>query len=1191
MNIKLKLNLILLFLTIVTAVVVGSISFVFNKKTIEEQTLKSLESILESRINHINNAMQLRLEQGKIISGTYLAKMLKPNAKNDPEHIAKLQQHIDFIRSEISKNNTFNNKQIAASIEHIGIWDANGKVIANTNKNLIGTSQPADLLDEIKKKEYYFKGYVRDQLTDDYYLMDYSVIRNHEDNSFAGVVVTKMNNETLKSILNDYTGLGQSGEIVLAQVQGNDLQLITPSRNHPEVHSIPLKSLNHQALRSALIKNNGKGRIKNLNNEESFAVWRYDLDKNWIYCAEISLEEALQPVSTLQRNSMIGLLIVIFAVFVLSHFASSRFTYPISKLVETFKELSNGHEVKSLAVSGKDEIAALSQAANDTINYVNRIIAHTKQLSKGDYSTSMNVEDKNDVLGLAIEKLTNNLRQYDEDNKNTIWLQKSISEVNNVIRGDMNSDELSDKVLNVLSRILHANVGVLYEFTEFDGMLSYRASYAVKKQSSLAEKIKPGDGLIGQSLKNKNILVTSQSPSEFLKVSSAIGEADPLCIVCLPLLFKDRPKGVIELGLFHTLNKTQLNFLESVSEIIAIALTTAENRKRIQDLLEESQSQTEELSAQQEELQMQTNKLVASEEELRMQQEELLENNRELEEKSIMLEEKAEELARISRYKSEFMANMSHELRTPLNSIMLLSKLMSDNTEENLTNEQIEFARIIHNSGNNLLGLINDILDLTKIEAGKVDIHIEQISLSALCNNLEDGFRFLANEKGLKLVCEQDENLPDEIFSDGLRLEQILRNIISNAVKFTDKGSVSIHVDSLNEEDALRLGLVEEKMIRFEIKDTGIGIPKEKHELIFEAFQQADGSTRRKFGGTGLGLSISKKLAHLLGGNIFLQSTPGKGSTFALIIPQNSSCFVPPVSDDQSLELRTKDEEPKHLMSNNYTETLASVKILLIVEDNEHHAMALTQFLGSDRIKCLRVGNAKDAYDLIDKQHVDCLILDMGLPDADGYKVMEVIKASNKHKNVPIIIYTGEGLSAKEEQRLKKYAHAIVLKTVNSYKRLQEEIESVFEGNHIWTDLSKNLSLIDNKLQNKTVLVVDDDVRNIFALSKLLESQQMNVLSALNGKEALHVLSENSNVDVVLMDIMMPEMDGFEAMAAIRKNPITVNLPVIALTAKAMLGDREKCINAGASDYITKPIDSEQLLSLLKIWLNKSKTD
>ena len=828
-------------------------------------------------------------------------------------------------------------------------------------------------------------------------------------------------------------------------------------------------------------------------------------------------------------------------------------------------------------------------------------------------------------------------------------------------------------------------------------------------------------------------MVIHDLPPQYISVNSSLGNTLPVALVIVPLVYAYRCIGVIEIGLLKKPDPLEVEFLEANLETIAIGVNAALDYAKLQNFLEETQAQSEELQAQHNELEnvnaeleAQSLKLQASEEELRVQQEELQQTNAELEERSFLLEEKneeiqrkAEELELTTRYKSEFLANMSHELRTPLNSILLLSRLLAENNEENLSDDQIDYAKVIQSSGNGLLGLIDEILDLSKIEAGQMKLEYLDVSLPEITDELQALFAPLAKEKGLDFIITVGESVPAVIETDKMRLGQILKNLISNALKFTSKGGITLTVKRLTPTDPT---------LSFVVKDTGIGIPPEKQQLIFEAFQQADGSTKRKYGGTGLGLSISRELAKLLGGEIVLSSKVNEGSEFTVTIPLtgkpldvgsgssapyvNRSPEPMPVKESESANkyisttipesipddrnsiterdktiLIVEDDTnfakslldyarrkgykgivavrgdeglklagiykplgilldiqlpimsgwqvmdalkadpqtrhiPVHIMSSHklknesllkgaidfvdkpvayeqmhevfkkieYVLNRTSKKVL-IIEDNPRHAKALAYFLETFNIHSELRSNVSEGVNALQIDEIDCVILDMGIPDVKAYEMLEEAKKNPGLENLPIIIFTGKSLSLAEELKIKKYADSIIIKTAHSYQRMLDEVslflhlvEDTKKADSVHSDYKK-LGALSQILANKTVLIADDDVRNIFSLSKALENYKMNVITALDGKEAFQKLQENPAIDVVLLDMMMPQMDGYETAKKIRENYQWKNLPVIAVTAKAMTGDREKCIQAGASDYITKPVDIDQLMSLLRVWL------
>ncbi|RQO67869.1 histidine kinase [Pedobacter sp. KBW06] len=957
------------------------------------------------------------------------------------------------------------------------------------------------------------------------------------------------------------------------------------------------------------------------------------------------------------------------------------------------------------------------------------------QISKGDYHVRLDQDQKDDLgkVAVSLNSMAESLQYSFALLEDKEWLQSGIASLNDQMVGEKNVPELANDILESIVSHTRSHVAAFY-LLEDESHLEQIAGYALLNQDKRS-LLKQGEGLAGQVWKSAKQILINDIPDQEMTISYAAGNTRPKNVVAVPVLRNEQVVGVIELGSLNTFTPLQLEFLNNISVNIGIAIHVSQNRKKLQEFLEETQAQAEELQAQHSELEglnaeleAQTQKIQTSEEELRVQQEELLQSNQELEERTSLLEEKnqliqernmdiqhkAEQLEQSTKYKSEFLANMSHELRTPLNSILLLSKLMSDNKE--LDPEYIEYAEVIQSSGQGLLALIDEILDLSKIEAGKMKLEFAEVSMKEVSTDMRSLFAPLAEYKKLQLIVETEEGLPN-INTDKMRLEQVLKNLLSNAIKFTGKGTVSL---TIKKDDSY-------KFIFFKVTDTGIGIPADKQGLIFEAFQQADGSTRRNFGGTGLGLSISRELAKLLGGEIELSSKEHVGSEFTLILPvkqadainhnveeelisplpyvekvmesqeerftvdkipqeieddrhdiQQGDKVILIIEDDTNfaktlltftrkrdykgivavrgdvgielahqykplailldIQLPVKDgwqvmEElksnpatkpiPVHIMSSlevkkesilkgavdfinkpvaleqmkNIFQKLEdalsrSPKKVLIVEENKQHAEALSYFLSNYNIQTEVVNNVGQSIGALHKKEVDCVILDMGIPDKNAYETLETIKKSEGLENLPIIIFTGKNLSKGEEIRIKQYADSIVVKTAHSYQRILDEAglflhlveEKQIEGK-AKKPMSDRLGGLYEVLNNKTVLIADDDVRNIFSLTKALEQHKMKVLAATDGKEALQILRENPLVDIVLMDMMMPEMDGYESTREIRKINAYKHLPVLAVTAKAMMGDREKCIAAGASDYISKPVDIDQLISLLRVWL------
>jgi len=944
------------------------------------------------------------------------------------------------------------------------------------------------------------------------------------------------------------------------------------------------------------------------------------------------------------------------------------------------------------------------------------------------------------VLIVVYSIVTSNLKtlkRAEADTTSKNWLLTGNTELNEKLIGDKSLDELANNIISFLCSYLKAQIGAVYLFNKKESALLLSGRYAFSSATDTKEKFMLNEGLIGQAAQEQKQISITDLATENIRIKSSVLNEKPKQLLITPFVFEGNTMGVIEIGRLTDFTETEKEFINSSMISIAISVNTAIVRKKVQDLLEETQAQGEELQTQQEELKQMNEELEEQAQNLRQQQEELQMTNEELEEQTQSLEaknleveaskkdieQKTKQLEISSRYKSEFLANMSHELRTPLNSLLILSKDLSENRNKNLEPIQIESAEIIYQSGCDLLVLINEVLDLSKIEAGKMSLTIESVSLKSFANELIREFKHHAEQKGLKLNAKLEKELPEFIRTDSQRLNQILKNLLSNAIKFTEKGSVSIAIDRDTE-----------STIIISITDTGIGIVEDKQQAIFEAFQQAEGGTSRKYGGTGLGLSISRELAKLLGGEIKLSSKLNEGAVFSLIIPmeingeqelvstgvtenylENKPTLIKPrlsnepkflnyssieddretiTSDDKTvliieddltfatiilkqankkgfkclsaatgedglalalkyqpqaiildmilpginghdvlLELKAnaalrhipvhiisakerslepiKEGAIEYLMKPVAKEDLEEafnriekfvnrkMKNLLIIEDNENSRKAMRILIGNGDVKCFEAATGSEALALYQQNQIDCIILDIGLPDMSGFELIHKLEKTvpagikvKDHNLPPIIVYTGKELTKEENNELEKYAESIIIKGVKSEERLLDET-ALFLHRTI-SNLPKSKQVIINNLydkeavfHSKKILLVDDDMRNLFALSKILKERGMEIIKAENGRNALEMLELHPEIDLVLMDIMMPVIDGYEAMKQIRAQVKFKKLPVIALTAKAMKDDKQKCIDAGANDYITKPIDVERLLSLMRVWLSK----
>jgi len=1040
---------------------------------------------------------------------------------------------------------------------------------------------------------------------------------------------------------------------------------------------------------------------------------------------------------------------------------------PLLLINSHLKLLAQGQPVENdIKYNGTDEIAGIVLSSSQLKESMTNTIQQANAIAAGDYNHEVDLRSEQDQLGQALSKMTYTLREVTAKNDMQTWLKTGQTQLHDQMSGDLTLVDLAHNIVSFLTLYVEGQIGICYLVEQSaEGLnqafcLKQIASYAYTRRKNLGDELKFSEGLVEQAAKGQEKIVIS--------IEVGLDEEMPRYFLMIPFLHENVVKGVIVLASLNVLTRHQQDFLDQIMPSIGIAVNSVESRTKMQELLQQTkiqaealtqqkktlQVQTEELQHQKEELQSQTEELQAQQEELRQTNEELEERTRELErqretivEKNRGLEKnqtemekakkaietKAQELEVASQYKSEFLANMSHELRTPLNSLLILAQLLAENKSGNLEEKQVEYARTIHSAGEDLLTLINEILDLAKVEAGKIEIHLEKLTLSDFVESLEHKFRHVAENKGLDFQISVAENLPTNFRTDAQRLKQIIHNLLSNAFKFTHEGEIKLsmlHPD--NHEELSFLELEPAKTIAFSVIDTGIGIPKDQQPVVFEAFQQADGSTSRSYGGTGLGLSISRQLARLLGGDIKLASEENKGSTFTLYLPmgkQNPAVSNNIVSQFQNeatsfqmskksfapaalLETSQKIDAKSEVIEDDRSNIQPSDKSILIIEDDHNFSNILVELAQEKGFKYLIAKDGETGLQLAQKYHPQAVILDVGLPQLDGISVMERLKdnpdtraipvhfisasdqsseakkmgaigylikpvsvdemgeafkkiegfvsqtlkqilvmvddknrqqkiyelvegdrvratlvnqcdvayqrlqaesfdciiidvdcehgtsleileklSHEKRLNpIPVIIYAERDLTVAEEKHLQQCETHLTIKSVKSPERLLDEATLFLHQLEakLPTDKRDMLQMVHDKetiLRHKMVLVVDDDVRNTFALVTILEEKDMEVLVADNGKEALEKLEEEPNIDIVLMDIMMPEMDGYKAIQEIRTQPRFRQLPIIALTAKAMKGDKAKCIEAGANDYLAKPMDTDKLFSLMRVWL------
>ncbi|HLX86149.1 MAG TPA: HAMP domain-containing protein [Terriglobales bacterium] len=984
--------------------------------------------------------------------------------------------------------------------------------------------------------------------------------------------------------------------------------------------------------------------------------------------------------------------------------------------------------VPGAAGTWKDLTGNVNLLADNLTNQVRAIAEVATAVTKGDLTRSIQVEASGEVAELKdnINTMIDNLRLTTDRNTEQDWLKTNLARFTGMLQGQRDLATVGRLLLSELSPLVNAQQGVIYQMgTDESAEMVLLSAFAGDGEDGHLRRLKIGEGLVGQCAAEKRRMLISDLPPNTISIRSGLFESVPRNVIVLPVLFEDRVKAVIELASLGNFTTSHLAFLEQLTASIGIVLNSIEATMQTEGLLKQSQQLATELQMQQKELQQTNEQLAQKAQQLAEQNVEVERKNQEIEQARRALEEKAKELALTSKYKSEFLANMSHELRTPLNSILVLGQQLSDNPDGNLSPKQVEFSRTIHGAGTDLLNLITDILDLSKIESGTVSVEADEVFFASLLDTVERPFRHEAENRHLTFEVHTDPHLARSVVTDSKRLQQVLKNLLSNAFKFTELGGVRLSVSTAksgwSEEHPILANAA--SVVAFEVSDTGIGIPFDKQRIIFEAFQQADAGTSRKYGGTGLGLAISRELASLLGGEIQLRSAPGRGSTFTLYLPQtyvgpssaataerHSPASVLPktlsvvgvaehpiekIPDDREnllpddavlliveddphyarvlrdlsrdkgfkvlvalrgaealalarefhptavsldvflpdmmgwtvlnhlkqdpstrhipVQMLTLDEDRHHGLARGafafvtkpttpagLETALTRIKEystprrkrLLVVEDNPAEQLSIRELLGYDDIDVRTVSSGEEAISVVNQETFDCVVLDLRLPDISGFDVLERFRDTPALCDLPVIVFTGKELSPEEDARLHALARSVVVKGVESPERLLDETALFLH--RVVADLPPEkqrmldrLHHSDDALVGKKVLVVDDDVRNIFALSSVLERRGMNVITAGTGREAIAKLDSTPEIAIVLMDIMMPEMDGYETMRVMRQNISLQRLPIIALTAKAMKGDREKCLEAGASEYLAKPVNTEQLLSSLRMWLHR----
>ena len=1378
-DIRIRPKLLLLFLVtgILPLAIVGSLSYKLARDALLEKSFNQLLTVQDIRKNQVRDLFQERFDDIKVLAGSQnviniTSELNQYNTVNkssafgifrtDTEAYKRVVDKYSSMFSEFVQAYGFDDLYILCEAHgHVMYSVKQGKEFGeNLSAGIYMDTGLAHVWNKIKHTRKLavvdFEPYAPSQDQE-------SLFVGHPVKDRGGVligmVVLKLTPEQITRIVDSRKGMGNTGESYLLQHDSKfdtyELRsnLQTMGEGDYVVGFTLDTTLDYWIDASNAGLDGGYGTYQDsAGNNVLVAFNGLDLPGlEWFLISKIDQYEVTEPVRVIAIRTLFTAGVLVILIGLMALLISRGFTHPILEDVRFAREISEGHLAAVLEIDQKDELGYLADAL--------------KQMAK-------------------------NLREMD-------WMKTGKEGLDDVMRGEHDIDGLARDFITYLVKHLDAQLGAVYLYE--NDFLVLKASYAFTNRQGNYNRIKLGEGMVGQAAQEDEILYFSNVDDDAPALNYGVGEVIPQHFMIAPLSFEGSLLGAFLIGSMNGFNELERRFVEQNTDNAAILFNAAKSRKTIQELYEKGQQQQEELRVTNEELEEQARALKASEAELQAQQEELRVTNEELEEQTKALQEsqaelqaqqeelrvtneeleeqaktleeqkkgmeaqntdlveareqirkKAHDLELASKYKSEFLANMSHELRTPLNSILILSQLFAGNRDGNLTERQIESASAIHSSGTDLLNLINEILDLSKIEAGKIEVNFETMLLEVMKSDLTRVFKDVAAQKGVEFKIRQEAALPDSIETDSHRLQQILRNLLTNAFKFTEKGAVTFHIKRPKDSEARACRLDPEHAIAFAVIDEGIGIPKDQLEAIFLAFQQADGSTSRKYGGTGLGLSISRELAKLLGGNILLESTEGKGSTFTVVLPQSQAhapgqddpvipvpldmpvkeadvdlsepdppskeelgpepditypevkaakkteeviskasrvdddrktikkgekslliieddmnfskimrdfarergfkCLVAedgetglhfadyyrpsavildiglPGIDGWTVMERLKENVdlrhiPVHFMSAadssldamrmgaigfltkpvsmdkieeafGKIENLISkpVKKLLVVEDDSIQRESIQKLIGNGDVETSTVATGTEALQMLANEPFDCMILDLGLEDMTGFELLEKIREKQDLSKLPIIVYTGRDLTQDEEKELQRYTESIIVKGAKSPERLLDE--SALFLHRVEANLPKEqqrmLKMVHDKetvLRDKTVLLVDDDMRNVFALSSVLEEKGIQVIVARDGLESLAKLKEHGDIDLILMDIMMPKMDGYEAMAQIRKDIKHRALPIIALTAKAMKGDRAKCIEAGANDYLAKPVNTDKLISMLRVWL------
>ncbi|MFL5996151.1 MAG: response regulator, partial [Streptomyces sp.] len=893
----------------------------------------------------------------------------------------------------------------------------------------------------------------------------------------------------------------------------------------------------------------------------------------------------------------------------------------VAREVGSEGRLGGQAEVEGVEGTWKRLTENVNELAGNLTRQVRAIAEVTSAVAEGDLTRSITVEASGEVADLKdnINSMVESLRETTRANQEQDWLKTNLTRISSLMQGHRDLPVVAELIMDELTPLVSAQFGAFYlaEDTVRGPELRLVGSYGYPDDEERPTRIPVGRSLVGQAARNLRTVTVDELPAGYVTISSGLGHAEPTALVVLPIVVEEQVLGVIELASVSRFTQIHQDFLTQLMPTIGVNLNTIVANVRTDELLDESQRLTAELQARSEELQVQQDELQRSNAELEEKASLLASQNRDIEAKNLQIEQarqeletRAQQLSLASKYKSEFLANMSHELRTPLNSLLILAQLLAQNPSRNLTPKQVEYAGIIHSAGSDLLQLINDILDLSKVEAGKMDVAPERVPLRQLLEYVEATFRPMTSQKSLEFTVATAPGTPADLLTDDSRLRQILRNLLSNAVKFTEQGGVELRIEPAADREVPPGVHRGGPVVAFRVKDTGIGIPQQQLETIFGAFQQADGTTSRKYGGTGLGLSITREIAQLLGGAVTVDSVPGQGSTFTLYLPVARADFEELMEKggrpaEQPYDTAASEEaaEPRQLAAPAPSPEQRRRRLLVIEERPRglltlvaERAVADLAYDSDDPhggIDIITAVGAQEAASTLAADPCHCVVLELGMRHDEGADFLAAMRGDSALASVPVLIHTGHRVNLGQEQGLRALAGDRPLDFLASLDDLRERITLHLSAEQPGDVLSlvrseepqRPAQVVDDSFVGRTVLVVDDDARNLFALSGVLELHGFHVLHADNGRKGIEMLLAHPDISLVLMDVMMPEMDGYAATTEIRSMPQYAQLPIIAVTAKAMPGDQEKSLASGANDYVTKPVDTGDLIARVRRWL------